>query len=122
MGTSVTQESVTYLRNATTTLIRDQDSVHSGNQNADGVITAAVVLSASLVAATLLVLFWLCARGLLCTLGLPMAVKESLAALRTCSCHHIAQAMSVEAIGTGTLLLAQQPSDVDSCSHAALQT
>lgn len=43
--TSVTQESVTYLRNATTTLIRDQDSVHSGNQNADGVITAAGMMN-----------------------------------------------------------------------------
>lgn len=68
-GTSVrtpmTQERVTYLRSATATFVRDQDSVQSGNRSAYGVIAAAVVLSAGLVAATLLVLSRLCAQGLL---------------------------------------------------------
>ncbi|KAF6305934.1 CD320 molecule [Rhinolophus ferrumequinum] len=70
--TSVTLENVTFLRNATTSLVRDQDSVKSGNQNAYGTIAAAVVLSAGLVAATLLAFSRLCAQGLL------VAVKESL--------------------------------------------
>lgn len=70
--TSVTLENVTFLRNATTTLVRDQDSVKSGNQNAYGTIAAAVVLSAGLVAAILLAFSRLCAQGLL------VAVKESL--------------------------------------------
>lgn len=39
--TSVTVESVTYTRNAATTLVGDQNSVQSGNRNTYGVITAA---------------------------------------------------------------------------------
>lgn len=75
MGTPVTSgtlENVTYLRNTTTTLVSDQDSVQSGNRNAYGAIAAAVLLSAGLVAAILLVFSRLCAQGLL------VAVKESL--------------------------------------------
>nr|KAF6479390.1 CD320 molecule [Molossus molossus] len=81
VGTPVTPvilESVTYLGNATATFVRDQDSVQSGNRNAYGVIAAAVVLSAGLVAVTLLVLSWLCAQGLLYPPELLVAIKESL--------------------------------------------
>lgn len=39
--TSVTVESVTYTRNAATTLVGDQNSVQSGNRNTYGVIIAA---------------------------------------------------------------------------------
>lgn len=78
MGTPVTLESITHLENATATIVRNQDSVQSGNRSAYGVISAAVVLSAGLLAATLLVLSRLCARGLLYPLGLLVAVKESL--------------------------------------------
>lgn len=70
--TSVTLDNVTYLRNTTTTLVNDQDSVQSGNRNAYGAMAAAVVLSAGLVAAILLAFSRLCAQGLL------VAVKESL--------------------------------------------
>ncbi|XP_045441891.1 CD320 antigen isoform X3 [Pipistrellus kuhlii] len=72
-GMSVTLESVTYFGNATATFVRNQDSVPSGNRSAYGVIAAAVVLSAGLVAAILLVL-----SRLLCPPGLLAAVKESL--------------------------------------------
>lgn len=71
--TPVTLESVTYFGNATATFVRNQDSVRSGNRSAYGVIAAAVVLSAGLVAATLLVL-----SRLLYPPGLLMAMKESL--------------------------------------------
>lgn len=71
--TPVTLESVTYFGNATATFVRNQDSVRSRNRNAYGVIAAAVVLSAGLVAATLLVL-----SRLLYPPGLLMAMKESL--------------------------------------------
>lgn len=43
--TSVTLESVPYPRNATTTLVGDQNSVHSGNRNAYGVIIAAGMMN-----------------------------------------------------------------------------
>lgn len=78
VGTPVTLESITHLENATATIVRNQDSVQSGNRSAYGVISAAVVLSAGLLAATLLVLSRLCAQGLLYPLGLLVAVKESL--------------------------------------------
>uniref|UniRef100_A0A2K6V6C0 CD320 molecule n=1 Tax=Saimiri boliviensis boliviensis TaxID=39432 RepID=A0A2K6V6C0_SAIBB len=68
MGPPVTFESVTSLGNATS----------SGRPSAYGVIAAAAVLSISLVAATLLLLFWLRAQGRLCPLGLLMNAKESL--------------------------------------------
>ncbi|KAF6092825.1 CD320 molecule [Phyllostomus discolor] len=68
VGTPVTPESVTYLRN--TTFGRVQDSVQSRSRSAYGVLTAAVVLSAGLVAATLFVLSQLCAKGLLSPLKL----------------------------------------------------
>lgn len=42
---SVTLESVTYSRNATTTLVRDQNSVQSRNRNAYGVIVAAGMMN-----------------------------------------------------------------------------
>lgn len=71
--TPVTLESVTYFRNATATFVRNQDSVQSGNRSAYGVIAAAVVLSAGLVAATLLVL-----SRLLYPPGLLVVMKESL--------------------------------------------
>lgn len=45
--TSVTLENVTFLRNATTTLVRDQDSVKLGNQNAYGTIAAAGMMNRS---------------------------------------------------------------------------
>lgn len=45
--TSVTLENVTFLRNATATLVRDQDSVKSGNQNAYGIIAAAGMMNRS---------------------------------------------------------------------------
>ncbi|KAB0400615.1 hypothetical protein E2I00_013656 [Balaenoptera physalus] len=41
MGTPVTLESVTYLRNATVTSVGDRDSVQSGNRSAYGIIAAA---------------------------------------------------------------------------------
>ncbi|XP_039713733.1 CD320 antigen [Pteropus medius] len=71
--TSVTLESVTYPKNATTTLVGDQNSVQSRNRNAYGVIVAAALLSAGLVAAVLLAISRLCAP-----LGLLVTVKESL--------------------------------------------
>ncbi|ELK08075.1 CD320 antigen [Pteropus alecto] len=71
--TSVTLESVTYPKNATTTLVGDQNSVQSRNRNASGVIVAAALLSAGLVAAVLLAISRLCAP-----LGLLVTVKESL--------------------------------------------
>ncbi|XP_053439378.1 CD320 antigen isoform X1 [Nycticebus coucang] len=75
LGTSVTPESVTSLRNATVCSIRD----HSGNPSAYGVIAGAVMLSASLLATTLLVLSRLRAQErLLPPLRLLVAVKESL--------------------------------------------
>ncbi|XP_036703662.1 CD320 antigen isoform X2 [Balaenoptera musculus] len=43
MGTPVTLESVTYLRNATVTSAGDRDSVQSGNRSAYGIIAAADV-------------------------------------------------------------------------------
>lgn len=70
-GVSVTTESVTYFGNATATFVRNQDSVQSGNRSAYGVIAAAVVLSAGLVAAILLVL-----SRLLYPPGLLVAMKE----------------------------------------------
>uniref|UniRef100_G1NZK3 CD320 molecule n=1 Tax=Myotis lucifugus TaxID=59463 RepID=G1NZK3_MYOLU len=71
--TPVTLESVTYFGNATATFVRNQDSVQSENRSAYGVIAAAVVLSAGLVAATLLVL-----SRLLYPPGLLVVMKESL--------------------------------------------
>lgn len=71
--TSVTVESVTYTRNAATTLVGDQNSVQSGNRNTYGVIIAAALLSTGLVAAVLLAVSRLCAP-----LGLLVTVKESL--------------------------------------------
>nr|KAF6348005.1 CD320 molecule [Myotis myotis] len=71
--TPVTLESVTYFGNATATFDRNQDSVQSGNRSAYGIIAAAVVLSAGLVAATLLVL-----SRLLYPPGLLVVMKESL--------------------------------------------
>lgn len=43
--TSVTLESVTYPKNATTTLVGDQNSVQSRNRNAYGVIVAAGMMN-----------------------------------------------------------------------------
>ncbi|XP_066122751.1 CD320 antigen isoform X1 [Saccopteryx bilineata] len=112
VGTPVTMETVTYLRNATVTFVREQDSVQSRNRSAYGVIAAAVVLSAGLVAATLLVLSWLCSQGLL---------SEN-KALRMNSCHHFPGALSVVAVETRAQLLAHQPSDMGSSGYTALQT
>ncbi|XP_012291668.3 CD320 antigen [Aotus nancymaae] len=67
MGPPVTFESVTSLGNATS----------SGRPSAYGVIAAVAVLSTSLVAATLLLLFWFRAQGRLCPLGLLVNAKES---------------------------------------------
>ncbi|KAB1259261.1 CD320 antigen [Camelus dromedarius] len=78
MGTSVTLESIPYLRNSTVTPIKDQDSVQSGNRSSYGVIAAAVVLSVGLAAAILFVLLRLYAQGCLSSLGLLVAVKGSL--------------------------------------------
>ncbi|XP_012663019.1 CD320 antigen [Otolemur garnettii] len=75
MGTPMTPESVTSLKNATVCSIRDL----SGNPSAYGVIAAAVMLSASLVATILLVLSRLRVQErLLPPLRLLVAVKESL--------------------------------------------
>uniref|UniRef100_A0A250XX49 CD320 antigen n=1 Tax=Castor canadensis TaxID=51338 RepID=A0A250XX49_CASCN len=74
MGTPVALESVTSLRNATASFVGDQ----SGNPSAYGVIAAAGVVSAILVAATFLILFRLRTQGYLPPLGLLVAVKESL--------------------------------------------
>uniref|UniRef100_A0A8C9A005 CD320 molecule n=1 Tax=Prolemur simus TaxID=1328070 RepID=A0A8C9A005_PROSS len=74
MGFPVTPESVTSFRNATVYSIGDQ----SGNPSAYGVIVAAMMLSVSLVTATLLVLCRLQAQGRLRPLGLLVALKESL--------------------------------------------
>ncbi|XP_012496939.1 PREDICTED: CD320 antigen [Propithecus coquereli] len=73
MGTPVTPESVTSLRNTTVYSTGDQ----SGNPSAYGVIVAAMMLSVSLVTATLLVCR-LQAQGRLPQSGLLAAVKESL--------------------------------------------
>ncbi|XP_045403777.1 CD320 antigen [Lemur catta] len=74
MGSPVTPESVTSLRNATVYSIGDQ----SGNSSAYWVIVAAMMLSVSLVTATLLVLCRLQAQGRLRPLGLLVTLKESL--------------------------------------------
>ncbi|PNJ06438.1 CD320 isoform 3, partial [Pongo abelii] len=74
MGPPVTLESVTSVGNATSPSAGDQ----SGSPAAYGVIAAAAVLSASLVAATLLLLSWLRAQERLRPLGLLVAMKESL--------------------------------------------
>nr|XP_045006181.1 CD320 antigen [Jaculus jaculus] len=74
MGTPVTLASVISLRNATTASVRDP----SGNSSAYGVIAATGVLSASLVAAALLLLLCLRVQGYFPPLGLLVAVKEVL--------------------------------------------
>ncbi|XP_076975688.1 CD320 antigen [Tamandua tetradactyla] len=73
MGTPATHEMITYLRNATTTSVRDQGSEHSENQSAYGIMAAAAVLSAGLAAAALLLLCRLCTQGHLMT-----SMKDSL--------------------------------------------
>lgn len=85
MGTPVTLESVTYLRNATVTAIEDQDSVQSGNRSAYGIITAVAVLSVSLAAGILFALSRLCAQGCLDLRGLLVSVKGSLQSERKTS-------------------------------------
>ncbi|XP_058393986.1 LOW QUALITY PROTEIN: CD320 antigen-like [Diceros bicornis minor] len=78
MGSPVTPESVTSLRNATATSVGDLDSVQPGNRSVYGAVAAAVLLSAGLAAIALLVLSRLCARRHLDPLGLLVAVKETL--------------------------------------------
>lgn len=73
MGTPVTLANVISLRNATTASLQDP----SGNPSAYGVTVAAGVLSASLVAAALLLLR-LRVQGYLPPLGLLVAMKETL--------------------------------------------
>ncbi|XP_067589990.1 CD320 antigen [Pseudorca crassidens] len=85
VGTPVTLESVTYLRNATVTSVGDRDSVQSGNRSAYGIIAAAVVLSVGLAAAILFMWSRLCAQGRLSPLGLLVSVKGSLQSERTAS-------------------------------------
>ncbi|XP_037360597.1 CD320 antigen [Talpa occidentalis] len=76
MATPVTLESVTYLRNATTTSTGDSDQ--SGTRSAYGVIAAVVVLSVGVAATAILALSRLWAPGCLHPLGLLLVVKESL--------------------------------------------
>lgn len=45
VGTPVTLESITHLENATATIVRNQDSVQSGNRSAYGVISAAGMMN-----------------------------------------------------------------------------
>ncbi|XP_012889005.1 PREDICTED: CD320 antigen isoform X1 [Dipodomys ordii] len=74
VATPVTLESITSLQNTTATLTGNQ----AGSPSAYRVVVAAGVLSAILVAATLLLLFRLRARGRLPPMRLLVAVKESL--------------------------------------------
>ncbi|KAM6167511.1 CD320 antigen [Erethizon dorsatum] len=74
VGSPVTLEGVTFLRNATTSSVRDQP----GNPSGYGVIAAAGLLGVSLAAVILLVVFQLRAQGSLRPLGLLVAVKDSL--------------------------------------------
>uniref|UniRef100_A0A2K6BFR5 CD320 molecule n=1 Tax=Macaca nemestrina TaxID=9545 RepID=A0A2K6BFR5_MACNE len=73
-GPPVTPESVTSVENVTSSSAGNQ----SGSPGVYGVIAAAAVLSASLVAVTLLLLSWLRAQERLRPLGLLVAMKESL--------------------------------------------
>ncbi|XP_069857980.1 CD320 antigen [Dipodomys merriami] len=74
VATPVTLERITSLQNTTATLTENQ----AGSPSAYRVVVAAGVLSAILVAATLLLLFRLRARGRLPPMRLLVAVKESL--------------------------------------------
>ncbi|KAM5232194.1 CD320 antigen isoform 2-T2 [Hipposideros larvatus] len=95
--TSVTLDNVTYLRNTTTTLVNDQDSVQSGNRNAYGAMAAAGMMNSGAkrrpgCCHPACVFPAVCPGTPGGREGVPAAVREEdLAALRMSSCHHVAQ-------------------------------